>query len=328
MQLARRSRARRRSTCRSARRSGPAQSITHTIENVAAAQKTEWLAKFLRRTDGPVLVFVRTKIGADRLARKLAALGIKAAALHADRTQEQRTQAVEGFRGGQYHVLVATDIAARGLDIDGITHVVNYEVPSTPRDLRAPRRPHRPRGRDRHRAHAGRARRAARAEGAAAVVRARVAGMMDDTNPFAHRAVSRIRRSTPTDPAVARARPAHGAPRPTAVAPAVVKFKSCRWRATPDDGEFCTHRDVLPFAGKDGFKSPNRGARSARSTSCAARRRSATAATDADSSLSGQVARHGSQFPLDYWSTALPGLRLLLENSLASSTHSPSGASS
>jgi ATP-dependent RNA helicase RhlE len=110
---------------------GPARSITHTVENVAAAHKTEWLAKFLRRTDGPVLVFVRTKSGAERLARKLAAFGLKAAALHADRTQAQRTQAVEGFRCGRYRVLVATDVAARGLDIDGITHVVNYEVPSS-----------------------------------------------------------------------------------------------------------------------------------------------------------------------------------------------------
>jgi ATP-dependent RNA helicase RhlE len=109
---------------------GPAKSITHTVENVAASQKTEWLAKFLRRTDGPVLVFVRTKSGAERLARKLAGFGLKAAALHADRTQAQRTQAIEGFRSGRYRVLVATDVAARGLDIDGITHVVNYEVPS------------------------------------------------------------------------------------------------------------------------------------------------------------------------------------------------------
>jgi ATP-dependent RNA helicase RhlE len=110
---------------------GPAKSITHTVENVPAAQKTEWLAKFLRRTDGPVLVFVRTKSGAERLARKLAGFGLKAASLHADRTQAQRTQAVEGFRSGRYDVLVATDVAARGLDIDGITHVVNYEVPSS-----------------------------------------------------------------------------------------------------------------------------------------------------------------------------------------------------
>lgn len=108
---------------------GPARTITHEVETVPSSQKTDWLAKFLRRTQGPVLVFVRTKSGAERLARKLSSLGIRAAALHADRTQQQRTAAVEGFRGGQYHVLVATDVAARGLDIDGITHVVNFEVP-------------------------------------------------------------------------------------------------------------------------------------------------------------------------------------------------------
>ena len=110
---------------------GPAKSITHAVETVPAAQKTEWLAKFLRRTEGPVLVFVRTKHGAERLARKLGSFGLRAASLHADRTQQQRSAAVEGFRSGRYHVLVATDVAARGLDIDGITHVVNFEVPSS-----------------------------------------------------------------------------------------------------------------------------------------------------------------------------------------------------
>jgi ATP-dependent RNA helicase RhlE len=109
---------------------GPARGITHAIEEVAASQKSEWLANFLRRNQSPVLVFVRTKSGAERLARKLSSSGLKAAALHADRTQAERTQAVEGFRSGRYRVLVATDVAARGLDIDGITHVVNYEVPA------------------------------------------------------------------------------------------------------------------------------------------------------------------------------------------------------
>ena len=113
------------------RAGGPPKTITHTVENVPAGQKAEWLARFLRRTDGPVLVFVRTKSGAERLARRLASAGLKAASLHADRTQAQRTQAVEGFRSGRHRVLVATDVAARGLDIDGITHVVNYEVPSS-----------------------------------------------------------------------------------------------------------------------------------------------------------------------------------------------------
>ena len=81
---------------------------------------------------GPVLIFCRTKIGAERLAQRLSTMGIRAASLHADRTQQQRMAAVEGFRTGTYPVLVATDVAARGLDIDGIAHVVNYEVPDTP----------------------------------------------------------------------------------------------------------------------------------------------------------------------------------------------------
>ena len=79
-----------------------------------------------------MLVFCRTKIGADRVARQLQAMDIRAAALHADRTQQQRMPAVEGFRTGTYPVLVATDVAARGLDIEGIAHVVNFEVPDTP----------------------------------------------------------------------------------------------------------------------------------------------------------------------------------------------------
>jgi ATP-dependent RNA helicase RhlE len=114
------------------RAGGPARTITHTVEAVESREKPQWLARFLKTADGPTLIFVRTKHGADRLARQLSALGVRAAALHGDRSQEQRMQAVEGFRSGRHKVLVATDIAARGLDIDGITHVVNYEVPSTP----------------------------------------------------------------------------------------------------------------------------------------------------------------------------------------------------
>jgi ATP-dependent RNA helicase RhlE len=113
-------------------RSAPAKSITHRLETMPSSSKMEWLIAYLRRPDGPTLVFTRTKIGAERLTRKLAAAGIKAAALHANRTQEQRRAAVEGFRGGRYTALVATDIAARGLDIDGIRTVINYEVPDSP----------------------------------------------------------------------------------------------------------------------------------------------------------------------------------------------------
>jgi ATP-dependent RNA helicase RhlE len=115
------------------RRGGPAQTISHAVKTVPAAEKAQWLARWLRdEATGPVLVFCRTKIGADRLASRLGTMGIRAAALHADRTQQQRMSAVEGFRTGAYPVLVATDVAARGLDIDGIAHVVNFEVPDTP----------------------------------------------------------------------------------------------------------------------------------------------------------------------------------------------------
>ena len=113
-------------------RSRAAKSITHRAEVVDHSAKLEWLIQFLRKPEGPVLVFSRTKIGADKLAQKLAAAGIKCAALHADRTQDQRRIAVEGFKGGRYKVLVATDIAARGLDISGIHTVVNYEIPDSP----------------------------------------------------------------------------------------------------------------------------------------------------------------------------------------------------
>jgi ATP-dependent RNA helicase RhlE len=115
------------------RRGGPAQTITHAVKTLPSGEKAQWLAKWLREeATGPVLVFCRTKIGADRLASKLGAMGIRTVALHADRTQQQRMAAVEGFRTGTYPVLVATDVAARGLDIDGIAHVVNFEVPDTP----------------------------------------------------------------------------------------------------------------------------------------------------------------------------------------------------
>jgi ATP-dependent RNA helicase RhlE len=113
-------------------RSRPPKSITHQIEPMSSGQKLKWLIEHLRRPLGPVLVFSRTKIGADRLARQLAAAGVKCAALHADRSQDQRRVAVEGFKGGRFKVLVATDIAARGLDIDGIHTVINYEVPDSP----------------------------------------------------------------------------------------------------------------------------------------------------------------------------------------------------
>jgi ATP-dependent RNA helicase RhlE len=74
-------------------------------------------------------VFVNTKIGCDRLARQLASAGLRAVAIHADRSQKDRTAAIESFRAGRIRVLVATDVAARGLDIDSVGLIVNYEVP-------------------------------------------------------------------------------------------------------------------------------------------------------------------------------------------------------
>jgi ATP-dependent RNA helicase RhlE len=112
-------------------RSAPPKTITHQILEMHSGEKLQWLIDHLRQPEGPVLVFSRTKIGADRLARRLQAAGVKCTALHADRSQDQRRIAVEGFKGGKYTVLVATDIAARGLQIDSIHTVINYEVPDS-----------------------------------------------------------------------------------------------------------------------------------------------------------------------------------------------------
>jgi ATP-dependent RNA helicase RhlE len=81
-----------------------------------------------------VLVFSRTKHGADKITRKLKRAGIVAVAIHSNRTQNQRQQALDGFRSGKYAVMVATDIAARGIDVEGISHVINYDVPTHAED--------------------------------------------------------------------------------------------------------------------------------------------------------------------------------------------------
>src|ERR1039457_2945543 len=89
----------------------------------------------LREETGSFLVFARTKHGADRLAKRLAQGGTKTTAIHGDRTQNQRNQALKGFQEGYYRVLVATDVAARGIHVDGISHVVNYDLPQVPEDF-------------------------------------------------------------------------------------------------------------------------------------------------------------------------------------------------
>ena len=110
-------------------RRGPAQTITHEAQIVPAHDKVEFLGKYLRRAQTTAIVFVNTKIGCDRLARQLQRSGLRALAIHADRSQQDRTNAMEDFRAGRCKILVATDVAARGIDIENIGLVVNYEVP-------------------------------------------------------------------------------------------------------------------------------------------------------------------------------------------------------
>ena len=111
------------------------------------------------------IVFARTKIGVDRLARRLGDAGVRVKALHGDMSQGQRDGVMIAFKGGRERLLVATDVAARGLDITGVSHVVNYDIAELPRRLRAPHRPHRPRRRERPRDHPDHPQAAPRARG-------------------------------------------------------------------------------------------------------------------------------------------------------------------
>jgi superfamily II DNA/RNA helicase len=102
--------------------------IEHRFVSVTADTKVETLVEHIR-TSGSTLVFVRTKRGADRLVQKLARQGVAAAAMHGDMTQGARERALSRFESGKVETLVATDVAARGLDLDDITHVINYDPP-------------------------------------------------------------------------------------------------------------------------------------------------------------------------------------------------------
>ena len=116
-------------------RRAPAETVTHALYPVASDQKQELLEELLRRTDyDQVLIFCRTKHGADRVARNLHHQGHAVAVLHSNRTQREREQALAGFRNGRYEVMVATDIAARGIDVEQISHVINFDVPHHPED--------------------------------------------------------------------------------------------------------------------------------------------------------------------------------------------------
>jgi ATP-dependent RNA helicase RhlE len=113
----------------------PAEQIDLHVYEVEQDRKLGLLENMLREDRGSFLVFARTKHGADRLAKKLVRGGSKAAAIHGDRTQSQRNLALRGFQDGSYRVLVATDVAARGVHVEGIAHVVNYDLPQVPEDF-------------------------------------------------------------------------------------------------------------------------------------------------------------------------------------------------
>ena len=117
------------------RRSGAVSTVSHAVYPVPRERKLALLVELLKRDEmDSVLIFTRTKFGADKVVRGLEREEIAATAMHADKSQVQRTQALEQFRSGEIRVLVATDIAQRGLDIAGITHVINYDVPAQPED--------------------------------------------------------------------------------------------------------------------------------------------------------------------------------------------------
>jgi ATP-dependent RNA helicase RhlE len=113
----------------------PAETVKHVIYPVSDSQKSDLLLELLKRVNfNSVLIFCRTKHGADRIAGLLKRNNHAVAVLHSNRTQREREQALQGFRSGRFEVLVATDIAARGLDIADVSHVINYDVPQHPED--------------------------------------------------------------------------------------------------------------------------------------------------------------------------------------------------
>ena len=112
------------------RRSNPADSVAQFLYPVPKSRKLDLLMTLLRdQALDSVLVFSRTKHGADKIARKLTQAGIETAALHSNRSQNQRIAALKSFKDGRVRVLVATDIAARGIDVEGISHVINFDFP-------------------------------------------------------------------------------------------------------------------------------------------------------------------------------------------------------
>jgi len=113
--------------------SSAAESVSQAVFHVPKVQKQNLLANLLSRPDVTrALVFTRTKHGADKVVQKLEKVGITAAAIHGNKSQNQRTKALASFKDGSMRVLVASDIAARGLDVDAVSHVVNFDLPNEP----------------------------------------------------------------------------------------------------------------------------------------------------------------------------------------------------
>ena len=112
-----------------------AETVSHAFYPVVATQKFDLLQLLLEQTEfKSVLIFCRTRMGADRIANRLVSKGHTVGVLHSDRNQRERIEALDGFKSGKFEVLVATDIAARGLDIAGVSHVINYDVPENAED--------------------------------------------------------------------------------------------------------------------------------------------------------------------------------------------------
>ena len=112
--------------------SRPAHTVTHALYPVPSHLKSALLIELLKRTETEsVLVFTRTKYRAQKVAQQIHRAGFKVTSLHGDRTQGQRQSALKGFKSGAHDIMVATDIAARGLDVESISHVINYDMPDT-----------------------------------------------------------------------------------------------------------------------------------------------------------------------------------------------------
>ncbi len=116
-------------------RQAPATAIKQTLYPVAQTRKADLLVKLLRQPFmDSVLVFVRRKLDVDRVVRAVRRIGVHATSIHSGRSQQDRIDALDGFRSGKFSVLIATDVAARGLDVTGISHVINFDVPNSPED--------------------------------------------------------------------------------------------------------------------------------------------------------------------------------------------------